>query len=610
MQTNTNNGQESTFTSKEGLIASAVSNKESIRKLRIGDMLVQAKLITDAQLQQALAEQRSSGKKLGKVLVDLKLVDEVAMLKLLAKQIGVEYIDLRTFTTKPDIAAKLPENFARRYRALVLSDKGDSLQVAMADTMDLFAQDELSRILKKNIVPAVVCENDLISLLDKVYRKTNEIASLASELEGELKQTDFDLYSLTGSDQVSDAPVVRLLQSLFEDAVNMNASDIHIEPDEKLVRIRQRIDGILHEQIMKESRIAAALVSRLKIMSGLDISEKRLPQDGRFAIRVRNRNLDVRLSTMPVAYGESVVMRLLDQSGGSLSLSQLGMEQALIDRLIVNIERPHGLILVTGPTGSGKTTTLYAALNHLNSPENKIITVEDPVEYRLPRITQVQVNSKIDLSFARVLRSALRQDPDIVLIGEMRDQETAEIGLRAAMTGHMVFSTLHTNDAASSAMRLIDMGAAPYLVASSLRAVLAQRLIRKVCTQCSEPYPLEAQENEWLQQLQTSGMMKDISLSQTTFLRGRGCQQCNQTGYQGRFAVHEFLEMTPVLLDALRRADSAGFAQAALSTPGFEPLACAALRAACAGKTSVEEVLRITAALDTTSSTSVESKSS
>jgi MSHA biogenesis protein MshE len=438
-----------------------------------------------------------------------------------------------------------------------------------------------------------VRESDLLQIIEKVYRKTGEIASIASELEGELKQTDFDLYALTGGDQVTDAPVVRLLQSIFEDAVNMGASDIHIEPDDKVVRIRQRIDGVLHEQIMKEARIAAALVSRLKIMSGLDISEKRLPQDGRFAIRVRNRSLDIRLSTMPVAWGESVVMRLLDQSAGLLDLEKLGMAGDIVARLKILIERPHGLILVTGPTGSGKTTTLYAALNHLNSPETKIITVEDPVEYRLPRITQVQVNTKIDLSFARVLRSALRQDPDVVLVGEMRDQETAEIGLRAAMTGHLVFSTLHTNDAAASAMRLIDMGAASFLVASSLRAVLAQRLVRKVCEHCRELYQPDAQEQEWLRQLSNGSVIME------QFWHGKGCTQCNNTGYHGRFGVHELLEMTPTLLDALRRSDAAGFAHAATLAPGFEPLARAALRAAVTGKTSVEEVLRITASLDT-----------
>src|SRR5690606_37869213 len=275
----------------------------------------------------------------------------------------------------------------------------------------------------------------------------------AGELEGDLQDSDFDLARL-GAESNSDAPVVRLLQTLFEDAVQMKASDIHIEPDESVVRIRQRIDGVLNEQVMKEARVASALVMRLKIMSGLDISEKRLPQDGRFNIRVKNRSLDVRVSTMPVQFGESVVMRLLAQRAGGFNLNGAGMRAGRLERFRRLLNRPYGMVLVTGPTGSGKTTTLYAGLAELNSPEKKIITVEDPVEYRLPRINQVQVNSKIDLTFARVLRAALRQDPDIVLVGEMRDQETAEIGLRAALTGHLVLSTLHTNDAMTSAMRL------------------------------------------------------------------------------------------------------------------------------------------------------------
>ncbi len=571
---------------------SAASSKESQSKLRIGDMLTDAGLISPAQLQQALAQQRSSGKKLGRVFIDMHLVEEDVFLHLLAKQLGTEFVDLLTYSLRPELVLRLPEKMARRYRALVLSEEGNNtLHVGMADPLDLFAQDELARILKCSIKPVVVREAELLQWIERLYRKTSQIASIATELEGELKQTDFDLYSLAGDALLADAPVVRLLQNLFEDAVNMHASDIHIEPDEHVVRIRQRVDGVLHEQTMKETRIASALVSRLKIMSGLDISEKRLPQDGRFAMRVGKRNIDVRLSTMPVAWGESVVMRLLDQSAGLLNLEELGMSEVMAARLRLQINRPHGLILLTGPTGSGKTTTLYSALNSLNTPERKIITVEDPVEYRLPRITQVQVNVKIDLSFARVLRSALRQDPDVVLVGEMRDQETVEIGLRAAMTGHLVFSSLHTNDAASSAMRLIDMGAAPYLVASSLRAVMAQRLVRKLCEHCRESYAPDAQEQVWLHSLASMEVLG-------SFWRGRGCTRCNNTGYHGRFAVHEFLEMTPPLLDALRQANPSAFAKAAAVAPGFEPLARCALRAASDGRTSVAEVLRLSASLD------------
>lgn len=362
----------------------------------------------------------------------------------------------------------------------------------MADPLDIFAYDELVRVLKQPIKQAVVRESELLNTLDLVYRRTDEIASLAEELEDELGDDAFDLADLSAESESADAPVVKLLQTLFEDAVQARSSDIHIEPDESVVRIRQRVDGgVLQEQVMKEKRVNAALVLRLKLMAGLNISEKRLPQDGRFNVRVKGRSIDVRVSTMPVQYGESVVMRLLDQSQGMLDLQGTGMPPHLLERFRKLIKKPpHGMILVTGPpTGSGKTTTLYGALTELNKPEVKIITAEDPVEYRLPRITQVQVNPKIGLEFANVLRASLRQDPDIILVGEMRDHETVEIGLRAAMTGHLVLSTLHTNDSISSAMRLIDMGGAePFLVASSLLGVVAQRLVRRVCDNCKEPY--------------------------------------------------------------------------------------------------------------------------
>ncbi|MED5440119.1 MAG: GspE/PulE family protein, partial [Pseudomonadota bacterium] len=369
------------------------------------------------------------------------------------------------------------------------------------------------------------------------------------------------------------------------------ASDVHIEPEESQLRIRLRVDGELQEQIMKEKRVASALVSRLKIMSGLDISEKRLPQDGRFNIRVRNKNIDVRLSTMPVQFGESVVMRLLDQSGGILSMASLGMRDQIRKRFEYLIARPHGLILVTGPTGSGKTTTLYAALTQLNQAEKKIITAEDPIEYRLPRINQVQVNTKVGLEFSTVLRAALRQDPDIVLIGEMRDHETAEIGLRAAMTGHMVLSTLHTNDAQSAAARLMDMGVDSYLVASSLRAVLAQRLIKKLCPHCTQNYEPDDQEKAWLETMEPGS-------SSRQYLNGRGCHHCNNTGYQGRVGIYELLELDANMIGALRKGDSQGFSEAALKSPYFRPLAMSALDFATEGVTSLEEVFRVSATLD------------
>ncbi len=560
------------------------------RKVRLGDLLIQAGLLDEHQLQRALQEQKRTGSKLGRTVVELGFVAEVKLLTALSEQLQIPFIDLKHFKLDAKLVQSLPEAMARRFRAIPLSREAGGILVGMSDPLDLFALDEMDRILGARVHPAVVRESELLATLDNTYRRTGEIASIAGELEGELQESDFDLAKL-GTDNVSDAPVVRLLRTLFEDAVQMKASDIHIEPDEGVVRIRQRIDGLLNEQVMKEQRIASALVMRLKIMSGLDISEKRLPQDGRFNIRVKNHNIDVRVSTMPVQYGESVVMRLLDQSAGVSHLEASGMPPEMLERFRRLLQRPFGLVLVTGPTGSGKTTTLYGGLSELNSPEKKIITVEDPVEYRLPRINQVQVNAKIDLSFARVLRAALRQDPDIVLIGEMRDQETAEIGLRAALTGHLVLSTLHTNDALTSAMRLIDMGAEPFLVASSLNAVLAQRLVRKVCENCMHDHQPDAQQLAWLEALHGD------SLAGRTFKQGSGCHQCHNTGYLGRIGVFELLELDDAMVSALRRNDPQGFADAARESAHYRPLAACALDYALAGLTSVDEVLKVSASL-------------
>ncbi|PTD96823.1 GspE/PulE family protein [Pseudothauera lacus] len=558
------------------------------KRIRLGDLLVDNGVITQQQLETALTEQKKTGVRLGRTLVDLGYIDDQGLLDFLSRQLQVPYVDLRQYQFRPELVRRLPETLSRRFRAIVLDDRGGFL-IGMADPTDIFAQDEIARILQQGIKVAVVREADLLAAFDNVFRRTDEISSIAEELGEELAETDFDLARLAAGTDVADAPVVRLLQTLFEDAVQVGASDIHIEPDEAVLRIRQRIDGVLQEQVMKERRIASALVSRLKLMGGLNISERRLPQDGRFNIRVRDRSVDVRLSTMPTIHGESVVMRLLDQSQGILGLDHVGMPADMVRRLRRAIRKPHGMVLVTGPTGSGKTSTLYSALAELNEPGKKIITIEDPVEYRLPRINQVQVNFKINLSFAGVLRTALRQDPDIILIGEMRDQETAEIGLRAAMTGHLVLSTLHTNDAVSTANRLIDMGAPGYLVATSLEAVLAQRLVRRVCPNCAEPHTPDAHELAWLRTMPEL----QVGTAANGFRHGSGCMQCNNTGYKGRVGVFEFLDIDEPLADALRRGDVSSFHRLVRERPGFRTLAQNALDLAARGITSLEEVVRM-----------------
>ena len=562
-------------------------------KMRLGDLLVHEHIITNDQLLQALNSQKATGRKLGDALVDLGYIGERQLLQFLAQQLDVPFLDISQLRIPTEIASLLPEVHARRLRALVIEDKGDTVLIGMSDPADLSGLDQLEVMLApKRVTLAVVMESQLYDAFDGLYRRTADIESFASQLEEEYQQnSEFDL-TATFMDEGGDATVGKLLQSVFEDAVQMRASDIHIEPDEHELRIRQRIDGVLQESILKENKIASAMALRLKLMAGLDISEKRLPQDGRFNLKIKGNSIDVRMSTMPVQFGESVVMRLLNQSTGVLSFDETGMPEDLIQRLRHQITRPHGMILVTGPTGSGKTTTLYAALSELNKASKKIITAEDPVEYRLPRINQVQVNSKINLTFSSVLRTSLRQDPDILMVGEMRDQETVEIGLRGALTGHLVLSTLHTNDAITSALRLLDMGAAGFLVGSSLRAIIAQRLVRRICDNCQDDYQPDEQEKLWLTHLVPQGILG------AEFKHGKGCQSCQYTGYKGRIGVFELLEMNEAMMSALKQENTEAFTQQAKANPTFKPLALAAYDYAITGVTTVEEVLRLVETVD------------
>jgi len=558
------------------------------KKIRIGDLLVQNRIITHEQLMSALAEQKKSGRKLGRTLIDLNFIGETDLLNFLSRQLQIPFIDLTQYQRNDEVINQLPETLARRFRVILLEDNEHDVLLAMADPTDLMGVDELTRIINKRIRQAVVRESDLLKVIDQSYRRTGEISDLAGQLDVELTGNDFDFNSLITSNEVAEAPVVKLLQSIFEDAAQVNASDIHIEPDEKVLRIRQRIDGVLNEQILNEVKIASALVVRLKLMSGLNISEKRLPQDGRFSIRVKGKMLDIRLSTLPITHGESIVMRLLDHSQGLLNLEKLGIPAELLTRFKAHIQNPHGLILVTGPTGSGKTTTLYAALSEANTPETKIITAEDPVEFSLPRINQSQVNEKVGLTFASILRSALRQDPDVILVGEMRDTETAEIAIRASITGHLVFSTLHTNGAVETATRLLDMGVEGYILASALQVIIAQRLVRRICEHCTSSIEIEEAHKTWLED------SLNVDSKTIDFKQGKGCQHCNQTGYRGRIGVYELLEMRHETLDALRKNDSAAFTQAARNTPGYTPFNECALEFVRQGITSLNEVIRIT----------------
>jgi MSHA biogenesis protein MshE len=561
-------------------------------KIRLGDVLVAQKAISQDQLKVALEQQKKSGRKLGRVLVEQGFVNDEQICEAISRQLNIPFVNLKFYNFNQELVRRLPEAQARRFRAILLEDRRANVLVGMADPTDLFAYDELGRILQRDIEVAVVNEAVLLQTVDRVYRRTEEITGLAKELERDVGDAYVDFGALGAGVGAEDAPVVKLLQSVFEDAIQVNASDVHIEPQEGRLQIRFRIDGALNPQTEADMKIAPALALRLKLMAGLDISEKRLPQDGRLNIIVRDQKVDVRMSTMPTQYGESVVLRLLNRKATLQTLDRLGMPVDMLRRFRELLQRTAGMILVTGPTGSGKTTTLYAALAELNTVDRKVLTVEDPVEYRLPGINQVQVNEKIDLTFARVLRSTLRQDPDIILIGEIRDEETAQIGLRAALTGHLVFSTLHTKDAASTPIRLVDMGAPGYMVATSIHAVIAQRLVRLVCESCSTEHQPDAYEGRWLEA--TMGPEWQAK----KYRRGRGCSHCNGSGYAGRSGVYEMLEMTPELVRAANRSDPNLFIETARRVMKGQTLTDHALALVLAGRTTVEEAIKVAVQVD------------
>ncbi len=553
------------------------------QRLRLGDMLAAQGVITAAQLAQALQEQKRTGRRLGRILIEDHITDEQTIARALAQQLKVPYLEITLDMVHPRVAKLLTESQARRLRALPIDERGPVVRVGMADPTDYQAYDEVQRIVGREIELLVVTETRLTGVLDRLYSKSEELTGLARELELEMAP---EALAAGVTAQIDEAPVAKLLQTLFEDALRSRSSDIHLEPQERKLQVRFRVDGALQMQTEAESRIAPAVVQRVKLMAGLDIAERRLPQDGRFVAKVRGQSVDVRISTMPTQHGESVVLRLLPQHSGLLHLESLGMRAAVLAKIREFMQGSHGMLLVTGPTGSGKTTTLYGVLAEMNSVESKILTVEDPVEYRLPGINQVQVNDRIGLSFATVLRSALRQDPDIVLVGEMRDRDTMETGLRAAMTGHTVLSTLHTNDALSTPLRLLDMGAPRFLVASSLRLVLAQRLVRTVCRDCAQPYQPTAQERAFLRAV--LGADADAAaLSQ-----GSGCGTCNRTGYLGRHGIYELLDMSPEVVNALNSGDAVAYANAARQEIGALSLARHACDLVLCGQTTVREAMR------------------
>jgi type IV pilus assembly protein PilB len=562
---------------------------------RFGDLILADGLVTQEQFEQALLEQKKTKEKLGEILVRLGLITEEQLVHFLSSQYGIPEV---TFPEKiaPEIIRLIQPRIARKYGVVPIGRTLGSVTVAVADPTNLSALDDVAFMTGLKVVPAIASPSIIRQAIEHHYELSpltmadvlSEVEAEAAEvevLEGQDISAHVDLNELRSSaDQV---PVVRLVNSILLDAIKRGASDVHMDPSEHTFRIRFRVDGILHEVMTPPKRVEPAVVSRLKIMANLDIAERRLPQDGRVKLRQSGREVDFRMSVLPSLFGESVTLRILDKSALKVDLTQLGFEQASLDEFRKAIQSPNGLILITGPTGAGKTTTLYSALNAVNSPDRNIVTVEDPVEYELPGITQVQVNEEIGRTFAAALRSFLRHDPDVILVGEMRDQETAQIAVRAALTGHLVLSTLHTNSAAQTISRLQDMGVPPFLVASSVRVVVAQRLARKVCQDCRVPY--EVHEKSLVQYGHTP-----LGLGGCTVYKGRGCTTCHGTGMKGRVALYEVLPVTPEIRGLVLNSTFAGEIQDVASKQGMKTLREAGLLKVLQGVTTVEEVLRVT----------------
>lgn len=558
----------------------------ALRK-ELGEFLLESKLINREQLNEARRRQRETGRRLGRVLIDLGYVKEQDIVNALESQLGISKVSLYDAALNNEVLRLLPESLARRYQAVPVKREGNKLTVAMADPLNIMALDDLRATTGLEIVPVLADEDEINQVLENSFG-LQDIWNAAGAGDSGEPVGEGEKYNLDDLPEAAAeaAPVVRAVNSIIQQAIKARASDIHLEPQEKAVRVRFRVDGFLRNVMSMPRRFHAPVVSRVKIMAAMDIAEKRLPQDGRVQVRLGGREVDLRISTLPTIFGEKAVIRLLDKSNMLLKLEDLGFDDHLLSGYRSLIHRPYGMILVTGPTGSGKTTTLYATLNAINTVEKNIITIEDPVEYVIDGINQIQINPKAGLTFASGLRSILRQDPDVIMVGEIRDAETADIAVRAATTGHLVFSTMHTNDAAGAVARLLDMGVEPFLVASSVIGVLAQRLVRVTCPRCKTSYevPAGSPERAFL------GVYSDDNL---TLSKGTGCSFCNGTGYHGRVAVHELMTVTGKIREAILSKASSEEIQAINSAPGMRSLREDACRKALAGITTFEELMRV-----------------
>ena len=568
--------------------------------LRFGEWLVEKQFLTHDQFTNALSQQQILGGRLGQVICRLGMMDEDKMTSALAEYLAIEWEPLDDIShIDMDVARRVPESIATRYNLIALRDIGDHVLVSIADPLDVVAMDTVRLKLQREVKVVISSETRIRQALDVIYHGSDvQEQRLRDLVEVEITDDDDDSPAehpgddVDGASDASHAPVIQFVDLLLSQAIKSRASDIHIEPQEKSMIIRMRIDGVLSDMVPPARKMQAAVVVRIKILSKMNIAERRLPQDGRFKIKSGGRDIDVRVSALPVIYGEKMVMRILDASAANHHLDELGFGEQLLGEFKNTLSQPHGIIVVTGPTGSGKTTTLYSALNYLKDPRKNITTVEDPVEYRLGGINQVQVKPGIDLTFANCLRAILRQDPDIILIGEIRDLETVEIALKASLTGHLVLSTFHTNDAPATLSRLMYMGTAPYLLASALNLVIAQRLMRRICEHCKEPASLEEHHQQRL------GIL-DEHLSQMTLYKGKGCEQCSRTGYMGRLPIFEFLPMYRQLSEVLADGATESQIRKMVREKGYQSLMESAVAKMKEGVTTAEEVMRVTFVEDT-----------
>jgi type IV pilus assembly protein PilB len=566
---------------------------------KLWELLLEDEIITSDQLEVALRRQKESGTSLVRTLIDMGAVTEWEMAATLGKQLNVPFITLSHYEIDKEVLESIPEEIVRKYQIVPVDKTGDVLTIALADPSNIYLLDELRLLTRCQIVPVISFESDIQEAIDRYYTgrraKFEEAIKDITDEEVKVVEDEDLMRSLEADDnpdlsiEADDAPVVQLVNLMISEAIKMRASDIHVEPFEKMLRLRYRVDGVLQEMTPPPKKFQNAIISRIKILSEMDIAEKRLPQDGRFRVKFQDKVIDFRVNACPVAHGEKVVIRILDQSNLQFQLLDLGFDPIDMKKFEAEIRRPWGMVLITGPTGSGKSTTLYSALSTINDPAKNITTIEDPVEYQIKGINQVAANPDIGLTFAEGLRSFLRQDPDIIMVGEIRDLETAEIAVKAALTGHLVLSTLHTNDAPSTINRLTNMGVEPFLVTASVNMIIAQRLVRRTCKECKEPFSPPAELLEQVQILANPG---------DEFFSGAGCPHCNGTGYRGRVALYEVLPVSDKLRDATIANVGVDEIKRIGVREGMTTLRMAGNRKILEGRTTIEEVLSNTVADD------------